>query len=75
MSDIADALAAQRAADAVPETPDEPAAPAEGSRVCEYCGKTHDVTTVGGFILDMIHDVLYIVKRLTSFFAYELYVE
>ncbi len=47
---------------------------AEGPGVCEYCGETHDVNTITGFFTDMLHDMLYIVMRLTRFFCYEIFV-
>ncbi len=54
---------------------EEPATPAEGAGVCQLCGETHDITKPAGFIIDYIHDVLFIIKRLVSFFTYGLYVE
>ena len=51
-ADIADALAAQRAADkAAAETPDTPATPAdEDDRVCPFCGERHDSRTFIGWV-------------------------
>ena len=46
----------------------------EGPGVCEYCGETHDVNTFTGFFTDMLHDMLYIIMRLTRFFSYDIFV-
>ena len=54
---------------------EKPAAPAdETAGVCEYCGETHNTRTVSGFFTDMLHDLIFTLKRLVSFFTYEIIV-
>jgi len=66
LADIADALAAQRAADkAAGETPDTPATPAdEDDGVCPSCGKLHDSTTFIGWVTAFFHDFFFILQKL-----------
>lgn len=48
------------------EKPTEPETPAsEGPGVCELCGETHDTSTISGFIIDFMHDFLFVLKQLT----------
>ena len=66
LEDIADALAAQRAADkAAAETPDTPATPAdEDDRVCPFCGERHNSKTFMGWIIEYFHDIVFVLQKL-----------
>ena len=55
-----------------PETPADPAAGEDGA--CHLCGEYHDPGTVCGFFTGMLHDLIYIIKRLASFFCCEIIV-
>lgn len=58
-----------------PETPDTPDTPSQNvATVCELCGEVHNVNTTVGFFTDMLHDLVYIIKRLTRFFCFEIFV-
>ena len=48
------------------EKANEPA----GGEVCEYCGETHNVKTLKGFITDAFHDLFYIIKSVATGFAH-----
>ena len=66
LANIADALAAQRAADEqdTPDEPDTPPTPADGEsdgKICGYCGKSHPKTFFGSLIR-LIHALLYFFK-------------
>ena len=52
-------LSAQRVADAT----------------CPLCGEIHDASTFRGFFTELIHDMIFVVKRLTRFFCYEIFVD
>jgi hypothetical protein len=66
LADIADALAAQRAADKDPgENPDTPATPAdEDDGVCPFCGERHDSRTFIGWVTEYFHVIFFILQKL-----------
>ena len=57
-ADIADALAAQRAAD---ETPDAPGA-ADGEQICPYCGETYSGAL--GAVITALHGVIWLLCKM-----------
>ena len=59
LADIADALAAQRAAD---KTPDEPA---NAKSVCPYCGENHGID-IFGTLITIFHHLIGFVRSLTT---------
>lgn len=52
-----------------PVTPDTPSQPDEG-RVCPYCGEVHNIKTFSGFFVSFLHDILYVIGRLVTFWQY-----
>ena len=66
LADIADRLAAQRAADKDPgETPDTPATPAdEDDGVCPFCGERHDSRTFIGWVTEYFHVIFFVLQKL-----------
>ena len=46
--------------------PDEPDEPADTDNVCPWCGEIHDKSTFVGFWTEFIHDLLYILRQLFS---------
>ena len=50
-----------------PEPPTDPAAEADSA--CRVCGEYHNEKTVCGFFTGMLHDLIYIIRRLVSYFG------
>ena len=53
-----------------PEDTTEPANPgteeASEANVCELCGEIHDTNTLYGFIIDLIHDIIFVVRGIVN---------
>ena len=40
-------------------------------RICPLCGETHDTAHLRGWLISLIHDIIFIIKRMTQFFTFQ----
>ena len=58
-----------------PTDPDDPGnggtATGDGDRICPLCGEIHDTGTIRGWLLSLIHDIIFIIKQMVKVLTFQ----